>query len=120
MLLLRVARYTPLQVEKNPSCKKCRKPEKEMYKACELKWTAYFSVIFYLLVAVGSLLAVINASDIVRYYNDIGCKGASLADDIVNGRLSDTVDDRFFVGLTALESALTTYQTDLNTFWTQN
>ena len=91
-----------------------------MYAACELKWTAYMTFIFYLVVLVGSLLAVISASDIVRYYNDVGCKGASLADDIINGRLSPTVDNRFFAGLTALSTALTTYQTDISTFWAQN
>ena len=91
-----------------------------MYAACELKWTAYVSIVFYLIVVIGSLLAVISAPDIVNYYNDVGCKGASLPDDIINGRLSPTVEDRFFAGLTALSTALTTYQTDISTFWAQN
>ena len=91
-----------------------------MYTACELKWTAYFTVIFYLVVVIGGVLAAINGSAIVKHWSDIGCKGAALADDIINGRLSPTVDDRFFVGISPLSSALTTYQTDIDTFWVQN
>jgi len=91
-----------------------------MYGSCELKWTAYLTVLFYLLVVAGGAIAVLNAPDIVNYWNDVGCKGAALGDDLVNGRMSPSVQNRFFVGLVPLSTALTAYRTDLGTFFVQN
>ncbi len=50
----------------------------------------------------GTILALISAPDIVNYYNDIGCKLSGIIDDTINGRLSPTVNNRFFIGLNPL------------------
>jgi hypothetical protein len=62
-----------------------------MYGKCELKWTAYCSVIWYLTIIVGSILGIMKGANIVYYFNDVGCKTAAVADDTVYGRLSPTV-----------------------------
>ena len=62
-----------------------------MYSKCELKWTAYCSIIFYVAIMVGGILGIIKGVDIVYSFNDVGCKIAAVADDTINGRLSPTV-----------------------------
>jgi len=49
----------------------------------------------------------------------MGCKLLSIGDDMLYGRLSPTVNNRFFVGLTPLGTDLTTFKTALNTIWSQ-
>lgn len=75
-----------------------------MYTKCELKWPAYFALIFYIIVCVGGLIGLIDGSTIIKKYNDVGCKNAAIFDDIINGRISGQVDGKFFVGLTPLSS----------------
>ena len=91
-----------------------------MYGKCELKWTAYCAVLSYLLILTGAMLGIIKGADIVYYYNDIGCKTAAVADDTLYGRLSPTVDNRFFVGLSPFSTDLGTFNSTFNTIWTQN
>lgn len=48
---------------------------------------------------VGGILGIYKGADIVYSFNDVGCKTAAVADDTMYGRLSPTVENRFFVGL---------------------
>ncbi len=73
-----------------------------MYSKCELKWPAYIALVLYIVVLVGGLLGLIDGSMIVKKYNDVGCKNAAIFDDLLNGRISGSVDGRFFVGLEPL------------------
>jgi hypothetical protein len=91
-----------------------------MYGRCELKWPAYCAVLAYLLVLGGGIIGIIQGPDIVYYFNDVGCKTSALADDLLNGRISPSVDGRFFVGIAPLKTDLGIFQTSYNTIWTQN
>jgi hypothetical protein len=90
-----------------------------MYGRCELKWPAYSALLLYLGIAIGAILGLMKGADIIYYFNDIGCKTAAVADDTLNGRLSPTVDNRFFVGLTPLSTDLTSFNSTFNTIWAQ-
>lgn len=65
-------------------------------------------------------MGVAHGTDIVNNFNDIGCKLTSIGDDILNGRLSPTVSNRFFVGITPLAADLSSFNSNFNTIWTQN
>lgn len=91
-----------------------------MYGKCELKWTAYISVICYLAIMAGGILGIIQGSNIINAFNDVGCKTAALGDDILYGRLSPTVENRFFTGIAPLSTDLVSYNSSFNTIWTQN
>ena len=104
--------------EKYPVCKSCRKPEKEMFTKCELKWPAYVTVLTYLLIVIGSAAALSGGPDITNYYSNIGCKLMSVADDTLYGRISPTDDSTFFVGIVPLSSELLIFQGDLTTYFT--
>ena len=118
--LLCLALYLCEDVERHPVCKRCRKPEKEYYHNCELKWTAYLTIVFYIVVAVGGIIAVMGGPNIVLYFNDVGCKMTAIGDDLVNGRLSSTVANRFFTGLSPFSTDLTSFISSFNTIWTQS
>ena len=68
----------------------------------------------------GGILGIINGVSIVQHFNDVGCKVAAIGDDTMNGRMSPTVENRFFVGLTPYQTGLTSFHTNFNTIWTQN
>ena len=68
----------------------------------------------------GAILGLIKGVQIVKYFNDVGCKTAAVADDTLYGRLSPTVENRFFVGLSPYSTDLTTFNSTFNTIWTQN
>ena len=91
-----------------------------MYGKCELKWTAYCSVLFFTSIMIGGLLGIIKGVDIVYYFNDVGCKTASVADDTIYGRLSPTVENRFFTGLSPFSTDIASFNSSFNTIWTQN
>lgn len=120
VLLLFLAGYFLLNLEKHPVCRKCRKPEKESYKNCELKWTSYVSVLCYLMVLIGGILAIMEGADIINYISDVGCKITAIPDDILYGRLSPTVSGRFFTGISPFSADLTSFKTNFNTIWTQS
>lgn len=61
-----------------------------------------------------------QGSQIVLNVNDVGCKMVAVADDIVYGRLSPTVSNRFFSGLNPFATDLTSYKNSFNTIWTQS
>jgi hypothetical protein len=65
-------------------------------------------------------MGILHGSDIVYSFNDVGCKITAIGDDILNGRLSPTVENRFFVGITPLSTDLSTFNSDFNTIWIQN
>ena len=69
---------------------------------------------------VGAILGLIKGVDIVYYFNDVGCKTSAVADDTLYGRLSPTVENRFFVGLSPFKNDLTTFNGSFSTIWTQN
>lgn len=75
-----------------------------MYTKCELKWPAYFSLIFYIIILTGGIIGLIEGPMIIKKYNDLGCKNAAIFDDLLNGRISGKVDGKFFVGLSPLNS----------------
>ena len=68
----------------------------------------------------GGIIAVMGGPNIVLYFNDVGCKMTSVGDDIVNGRLSSAVANRFFTGLSPFATDLTSYIASFNTTWTQS
>lgn len=78
------------------------------------------TVIFYLVVLAGAVLAVIQGPDIVNYFNDFGCKTVSIGDDLIYGRISSNVENRFFVGLSPFSTDLASFQSNFNTIWTQS
>lgn len=45
-------------------------------------------MLFYIVIIVGSLMALAEASQIVKHYNNVGCKNATMFDDLLNGRMS--------------------------------
>lgn len=77
-----------------------------MYSKCELKWPAYLSLLLYIIVCVGGLIALIEAPEIIKKYNDVGCKKAAIFDDLLYGRMSASTEGRFFVGLEPLRNEL--------------
>lgn len=92
-----------------------------MYNKCELKWPAYFSLIFYIIVLVGGIIGLIDGSVLVKKYNDLGCKNAAIFDDILNGRISGEVEGKFFVGLSPLSNELTVFNNSkLSTFYSDS
>ncbi len=97
-----------------------RKPEKEMYGKCELKWPAYMTVVCMVVVMIGGVMGIVQGVTVVQYFNDVGCKFAALGDDMLNGRISPTVTNRFFVGVSPLGVDFGTFSTGFNTIWTQN
>ena len=68
----------------------------------------------------GGILGIIRGADIIYYFNDIGCKTSALSDDTINGRMSPTVEDRFFVGLSPFSTDLSSFNSSFDTIWTQN
>jgi hypothetical protein len=68
----------------------------------------------------GAIMGAAHGTDIVYSFNDIGCRLTSIGDDILNGRLSPTVANRFFVGITPLATDLASFSSSFNTIWTQN
>jgi len=85
-----------------------------------LKWTSYCAIVFYLVVLAGGIIGSIHGTDIVYNFNDIGCKMTAIGDDILNGRLSPTVANRFFVGIAPLATDLSSFNSSFNTMWIQN
>jgi hypothetical protein len=65
-------------------------------------------------------LAITQGTQIILNFNDIGCKLTAIADDIVYGKVSTTVDNRFFSGLSPYAADLTTFKAGFNTIWTQS
>ena len=106
--------------EKYPVCRKFRKPEKEMYGKCELKWPAYLAIFIYLLVCVSAAAALSGGPNVTNDYSNIGCQVMAVADDTLNGRISPTDDSAFFVGISPLYSELTSFDSGLNTFFTSS
>lgn len=53
-----------------------------------MKWPAYSSLALYLIILVGALIALVDGPNIVKRYNDLGCKNAAIFDDLLYGRLS--------------------------------
>jgi hypothetical protein len=78
------------------------------------------AIICYLAVAGAGIIAIVQGSNIILYFNDIGCKITAIGDDFVNGRLSPTVENRFFTGLSPFSTDLTSFKTNFNTIWTQS
>lgn len=91
-----------------------------MYGKCELKWSAYCSIILYLAVILGGIFGIIKGVNFVYYFNDVGCKTIAVADDTLHGRISPTVENRFFVGLSPFSTDLASFNSSFNTIWTQN
>lgn len=92
-----------------------------MYTKCELKWPAYFSLIFYIIVFVGGIMGLIDGPMIIKKYNDFGCKNAAIFDDALNGRISGEVDGKFFVGLSPLNNELLVFNNSkLTTFYSDS
>lgn len=92
-----------------------------MYSKIELKWPAYISLVLYLIVCVGGLIALIEAPLIIKKFSDVGCKKAAMFDDMLNGRISPTVDGRFFVGLEPLRNELNIFNgTKIATFFSDS
>lgn len=52
----------------------------------------------------GSAAALAGGPDITNHVNDIGCRLTALADDTLNGRISPSNSDVFFVGISPLKS----------------
>jgi hypothetical protein len=75
------------------------------------------SLVLFLLVMTGSILAIIEAPIVIKYFNDIGCKLSAIIDDMAYGRISPTVDNRFFVGLDPLKKELEDFDSHINTFF---
>jgi hypothetical protein len=44
-----------------------------------------------MMILTGGILGIINGVEIVKNFNDIGCKVAAVGDDSINSRLSPTV-----------------------------
>lgn len=73
-----------------------------MYGKCELKWPAYLSIITYLLIVVSASAALAGGPNITNDVNNVGCQLMAVADDTLNGRISPTDEDVFFVGINPL------------------
>jgi hypothetical protein len=66
-------------------------------------------------------LGLIYGPNSIYQYNDLGCKNAAIFDDLTNGRISNIVDGRFFVGLSPLMADLGTFNgTKINTFFSDS
>lgn len=70
-----------------------------MYGKCELKWPAFAMVAAYLIVLIGSAIALVEGPDVTNYFNNFGCRTLAVADDTLYGRISPSDDTVFFVGL---------------------
>lgn len=77
-----------------------------MYGKCELKWPGYLAILSYLLIVISSAAALSTAPNVTNDYNNIGCQLMAVADDTLNGRISPTDSDVFFVGIAPLDEEL--------------
>jgi hypothetical protein len=41
----------------------------------------------YLIIIIGAIMGVIKGIDILKYYNNVGCKKARIFDDFINGKM---------------------------------
>jgi len=58
--------------------------------------------LLYSLVAITSIVGLLIAADFINHYNNVGCRFVAVFDDTEYGRISPTVNGRFFVGLNPL------------------
>lgn len=74
-----------------------------------------------MVVCIGGLIALIEAPMIIKKYNDFGCKNAAVFDDMLYGRVSKSVDGRFFVGLEPFRGELGTFSSaKISTFFSDS
>lgn len=105
-------------LEKHPACDCCRKKHKEMYTRLELKWTSYALIIATIVALAGSMGGILKGPEVAAHYNNTACRMIAALDDTENGRVSDD-GETFFIGLNPLASQMLSFNSKLNTFYTQ-
>lgn len=90
-----------------------------MYTRLELKWTSYILVLATIVAMAGSLGGLLKGTEVTAHYNNTACRMVAALDDLQNGRVSDD-GETFFVGLNPLADQLLSFNSKLNTFYTQS